>query len=210
MVDVRNGKLTEITSGDENDAFPAYASDGTLYFVRRSKDDTEPTLDIVKHTNAKDTVVHSEPAGLVGPTALRFHNKNEWALAVSTGRGRYVLLGKLGEKDSKDLAKTYLPEGVGCAYDIAWNADEALVLSSFDCIPHENSTISRINFADSNAVPATVHTGAGITSVDWSLDGAIIWSRNETGSTTDGIWVIANNGEPRRVLDSGTHPLWRP
>lgn len=209
-MDLRNGKQTAVTSDDKEDSFPAYAPDGTLYFVRRNVDDDGATLDIVKHAASKDTVVHSEPGGLVGPTGLRFHTANEWALGVSTGRGSYVLLGKVGEEASKDLAGTYLPESAGCAYDIAWHEREAMILSSIDCVPHENSTISRLTLADKGAVPTTVHTGAGIRNIDWAADGAIVWSRNETGSQTDGIWVITGASEPQRIVAEGMQPLWRP
>ncbi|CAA9374603.1 MAG: hypothetical protein AVDCRST_MAG93-8713, partial [uncultured Chloroflexia bacterium] len=137
-VDTSNGKQQAVTEGTEEDMFPAYGPDGTLFFLRRSVGDEATTIDIVKHEDSEDTVVHSEPGGLVGPTALRFRNEDEWALAVSTGRGRYVLLGDLRADASKDLAETYLSPTAGCAYDVAWREGEAVVLSSIDCIPHEN------------------------------------------------------------------------
>jgi hypothetical protein len=207
-IDVRDGERTTITDGGEAAMFPAFSPNGTLFFLRRNVGDQNTTIDIVKYVDGEETVVHSEPGGLVGPTALRFRSEDEWALAVSTGRGRYVLLGDLRTNTSKDLAETYLSTA-GCAYDIAWRDDEAVVLTSLDCIPFENSTIWRLDLEDENVDPTRVHTDSGVGSVDWSADGVIVFNRSETGAQSDGIWILADD-EPRRILEEGTYPLWRP
>ena len=206
--------LTRVTHSPLPEAFPAYAPDGTLFFVRRTPDPARPTIDIVRHTGGAETVVYSQPGGLCGATGLHFGSNTEFALSLSCGRGSHVLLGDLQTGQTTDLGATYLAPEAGCAYRAAWPWQERrlVTVTSVECLPQQNATVSIIQLDPAAARSTPLYTAARIGHVDWAPDRQmLVFSAGaETGDASE-LWLLdLRQSEPRRVAETGSHPVWRP
>jgi len=214
-IDVDGGDLVRVTDSPAHEAFPAYAPDGTLRFLRHVRDLEHPTIDIVRWAaDGAETVVHSEPGGLCGATGLRWGSETAFALALNCGRGSYVLLGDLETGETKDFGATNFAGEMLCAYQAAWPWRERrlVVATSRECAPHQQSELLIVNL-DAGAERATpLYRNARIGAFDWSPEGkAVVFSQgSEAGDGATELWLLdLAQTEPERIGE-GAYPAWRP
>jgi len=122
-----------------------------------------------------------------------------------------VLLG-----DLETGATTNVDErlSAGCAYAAAPapNARRLAVLASVECLPDQSSIITLIDL-DAQPQPTVRYTAAGISSLDWSPDGAwLVFATGIGNAQQDGLWLLEVEGQagPERLTTTGRSPAWHP
>jgi Tol biopolymer transport system component len=200
-----------LTEDVTREAFPAYSPGGALFFVRHIFDAERSSIDIVRHDpDSTQTIVHSEPGGLCGETGLRLHSETEFTLSLNCGRGRVVLLGNLETGTTINVEESL---SAGCAYAAAPApiGRRLAVLASVECLPDQSSIITLVDL-EPQIEPVTRYTGAAISSLDWSPNGAwLVFATSVGDAQQDGLWLleIESQAEPERLTTSGHSPAWR-
>jgi Tol biopolymer transport system component len=191
--------------------YPAYAPDGTLYFVRRGASEEPPGIEIVRYDGPDEqSVVHRVPGGLCGPGGLDVGREGRFALMLVCGRGRHVLLGAVQQEDAIDLAESYPFNDAGCAYDARWARDglRLAVLASIDCTPGLNSQLWLVDVDSPAETPVLLYSGAGAGGLAWMPDdSAIVFDSFSPTGEPDGLWLLDLTGlEPRQISGAGMRP----
>lgn len=211
LVDADGKNMERITESEAHDAFPQFAPDGTLVWVRHQRQIDPPVIEVVQRVGETETVAHAEPGGLCGATNLHLGTDQRFALALNCGRGSHVLLGALGSQEVESLAETYLQPVTGCAYDADWAGDQMIVVTSEECLPAQNTTIMAIHLADKSVTPR--FSSAGIGTIDVAPDAQkLVFAMVDPMGQGAGIWLLdlESAGQPHQISSVGTRPAWRP
>lgn len=211
QIDADGGNLVRLTENDTLEFFPRWAADGSLYWVQHQFGSESPLVEIVHREGDVDVVVHTEPGGLCGPINLRLGPQDQFGLVVNCGRGTNVLLGSFSLTTTIDLAESYLTPELGCAYDVGWTEDLLIALTSVECLPQENTTLTSIDIATKQT--AALFSDKGIGSFAVASDGnTLAFDKFGEGGTAGGLWLLNLDapGEPRQLGADGSRGAWRP
>jgi Tol biopolymer transport system component len=213
-LELETGEVTQITDTPDIEIFPAYAPNGTLYFVRRVLESDYPTIAIVRHdADGTEMVVYEESTGLCGPSGLVFGSEQRFAFGLNCGRGSYVMLGDLQSDQMSSLAETYFGSEPLCAYEVAWPVDEQrlLVMTSRECAPWENGQIVLVDLNNPDEPPRVLYDASRIGTIAWSADhDLVLWSQRDAGGVRSDLWLLEAGLDEPRPLGPGENPAFRP
>lgn len=203
----------QLTRGENINSSPAYAPDGTLFFVRHVAPAEPSRIEIVRWSDGQETVVHTEPGGLCAPTDLQMLAGNRALLSLTCGRGKNVLLIDLESGASQDVAQTYLPASEGCAFGAssATQGQYLAVLTSVECLPEQSRRLVLIDVEAKTSRVLLEDARANV--VTWSPDQrAIVFERSAATGEQEGIWLLPlDQPEALQQIESvGRSPAWRP
>src|SRR5207253_110401 len=91
----------------------------------------------------------------------------------SCGRFQHVLLIKRQGVAEIDVAQTYLPRSVSCAYDAAWapTGPRMALLSSSDCEPYNNGALYVVDATQNAQSGNPVYGAQRLNLGSWAPDG---------------------------------------
>jgi dipeptidyl aminopeptidase/acylaminoacyl peptidase len=208
----------QITSGEDYESHPAFSPSGELYYIRQDSSDPRKGFQIVKRTKADtEEIVYAESEFTCDPHDLRAASDNRFAVVVSCGSGNQtdVMIFDRASGTVEYVLGKYLLGGQ-CAYGADWapGLPNGLgLLISSDCRPQKHSTIYLADVSSAEPPREPTVLGKAIASLDFSPDGrAIVFDTTTPDDQSSGLWVvtIGDQSAPRKIVDEGIRPVWRP
>lgn len=197
---------TPLTRGPAQASYAAFGRDGALSFIQRQPGDTPPIAIVRRDASGAETVVHSEPGGLCGPTGLSIAEDGRAALSLSCGRGSYTLISTPGISETLDVGQQI--DASVCAGLGVWarSGAQLAVVSAPECAFQQETDIVVVSQPGRTPQVQQLLRSSGIVRLDWSPDGRwLVYDR------PDGLWALpSQGGEPRRLSTVGRQPAWRP
>lgn len=206
-------ELAPLVASGSEEMFPAFAPDGALYFVRRTYgDQSSVNLNIVRRDAAgAETVVHTEPGGLCGPDHLAVGPDGRISLGLSCGMGWYTLLVTPPLTETQDVGRL-INESVCAAYG-AWAKQQPrlAVTTARECAGQSETNLVVLDLATQPPQASEILRSTGIGAAAWSPDDRWL-AYGRYNNNQSALYVIGSDGRtpPRRILDKGWQPAWRP
>jgi Tol biopolymer transport system component len=215
---VDDGAEDQLTSGEDDESYPAFSPSGELYYIRHNPHVQGTGFQIVQRTKADtEQIVYTHSEFGCAPHDLRAGSDNRFAVVVScgSGNGSDVMIVDRASGAVEYILGKYLLGGQ-CAYGADWvpgQLNKLELLLSSDCEPHQHSTITVADLNNSELPNTPTLLGKDITSLDVAADGrTIVFDTTTPEGQPGGLWVITvgDPGTLRKIVDGGSQPAWRP
>lgn len=203
----------QLTGRGLNTFLPRYAPDGELYYIEHTPGGADTTFKVTRHAAFEPSAVYTLQSGLCGVSGFDIGPDTQWTLALSCGRGKNVLLGKLDSSAAVDLTEIH---GItdSCYAGAAWSHGEqpALAVANFyDCLP-DQVNVWLWNSTQRSAQTAWLFNGSMIGGLAWSPDDSVLVYSIDRPSSESSVWVVPvdGSGPPTQIVADGSQPAWRP